>query len=45
MQPKNIRDFENNLDLCPKSNTKALKDAIEMAKKIVDGDTSYERMS
>jgi hypothetical protein len=37
-----IMDLENNPDLMSKSNNGALKDAIGVAKKIVDGDTSYE---
>ncbi len=44
MQPKNMKDFESNLDLISKSNNKTLKDAVEMAKKIVDGDTNYDRI-
>jgi hypothetical protein len=38
-----MKDFETNPELVPKTNTKILKDAIEIAKKIVDGDTNYER--
>lgn len=37
-----MKDFETNPDLISKTNTRALKDAIEVAKKIVDGDTTYE---
>lgn len=38
-----MKNFEANPDLVPKTNNKLLKDAIEVAKKIIDGDITYEK--
>jgi hypothetical protein len=42
LKPGQIKDLEGEPDLMSKSNNGALKDAINIAKKIVDGDTTYE---